>query len=132
MDATLKFGGQNGQYFDQIDYFAEDKTIEAVTGWIGQVAPSGLFGAPTAEREGEDVDKYLHRVDSVVASSMFSLDAPDLELQLAEFMDTHLNACHSCRIVPPGVVSPKRLPPLTNQPCLVHEVMGCPSCQLGY
>lgn len=132
MDATLKFGGVNGQYFDQIDYFAEDKTLEAIAGLVGKVAPSGLIGKPTAEGEGESVDEYVHRVDTIVASAMFSLDAPDLELQMAHFLDKNLNDCHTCRIVPPGVVSRNRLAPVSNEPCPIHGSVGCPSCQPSY
>lgn len=108
MDTTLKFGGVNGQYFDDIDYFVEDKTIEAITGLLGKVAKQGLIGAPTAEggeqRAGKGVDGRLHPVDSVVASRLFSLDAPDFEQQLAAFLKTHLNGCHTCKVLPPGAV----------------------------
>jgi len=130
MDATLKFGGVNGQYFDQIDYFAEDETVDAITGLIGQVAPSGLLGVPTAGRDEEsDVEAYLQRVDTVVASAMFNLDAPDLELQMAQFMEMHLNACHTCQIVPPGVDLPQRLPSVVVEPCSPHFAAGCAPCQ---
>lgn len=130
MDASLKFGGTNGQYFDQIDYAAEDKTLESIATLIGQIAPSGLLGVPTTDGDvGVDVDAYLHRVDTVVASGMFSLETPDLELQMAQFMEAHLNACHHCQIVPPGVVVPRRLPEVLGGPCFDHAAANCPSCR---
>lgn len=131
LDATLKFGGMNGQYFDQIDYMVEDKTIEAVTGLIAQIAKQGLFGVPTTEvRSGADVDEYLYGVDTVVASGMFSLEAPDLELQVAQFLDRHLNNCHTCQVVPPGVPVPHLQGPVFSEPCPLHVSGGmlCPNC----
>jgi hypothetical protein len=120
MDATLKFGGVNGQYLDQIDYFVEDKTLEAVSELIGKVAKQGLVGAPTAaDAAGKGVDEYLYPVETVVASAMFSLDAPDLELQMSQFLERHLNQCHHCQLVPPGVSAARRLPPLIGEPCMV-------------
>jgi hypothetical protein len=132
MDATLKFGGANGQYFDQIDYSVEDRTLEAITGLIGKVAKDGLVGVATSrEGDGEDVDSYLYHVDTVVASAMFSLDAPDLELQMSQFLERHLNRCHTCQVVPPGVSVPNRLPPVLGEPCQFHDGSPhpCPFCQ---
>ncbi len=118
MKTTMTFGGEDGQYFDKISYFVDDKTIEAITGVIKQVAHKGLIGAPTSEAGGSaDIDKYLRRVDGIVASGFFSLDAPDVELQVAQFLEHHLNACHSCRLVPPGTTLPSRLPPVMPEPC---------------
>lgn len=99
IDSTLTFGGANGQYLDQIDYDVKDETISAITKLLSQVAPSGLFGAPTSEVDktpGESIDQFIQRVDNVVASAMFNLDAPDVELQIAEFLEVHLNGCHRC------------------------------------
>ncbi len=99
IDATLDFGGKDGQYFDKIDYKVDDKTIKAIEGLLGNVAKSGLFGAPTTDRNApkvDDINKLLHRVDNVVASCIFNLEAPDVEHQIAEFLETHLNRCHSC------------------------------------
>ena len=98
MDATLAFGGEDGQYFEQIDYNVTDKTITAITDLLGNVAKSGLFGTPTSEgATGKSVSECVHRVDNVVASCLFNLDAPDVELQISEFLQTHLNRCHHCK-----------------------------------
>ncbi|MCG8650020.1 MAG: hypothetical protein MI861_09310 [Pirellulales bacterium] len=130
INSTIDFGGVNGQYLDKVAYKVDDQTIEAITGLIGKVAPQGLIGSPTTDQEDEDVERYLRDYQSVVASGIFSLDAPDLELQIAEFLNTHLNHCHTCQVVPAGVQTPKRLASFVEDPC-VHgaPTAQCPSCK---
>lgn len=100
IESELTFGGANGQYFDKVDYAVSDTTIAAVQGLLSKVATQGLFGVPTSEGRvaGDDINKLIHRVDNVVASGLFNLDAPDVELQISEFLESHLNRCHDCTI----------------------------------
>lgn len=90
------------QYFNKIDRQYTDTTIEAVTGLLGVVAQNGLFGVKTTEGGSNQVETErstfkIHRpVISTVASEIFEIDAPDFEVQVSEFLSTHLNGCHSC------------------------------------
>lgn len=89
------------QYFNKIDRKYTDTTIEAVTGLLGAVAQNGLFGVKTTDGKPAvqtDGPKFkIHKpIISTVASEIFEIDAADFEVQVSEFLSTHLNDCHSC------------------------------------
>ena len=97
LNASIKF---DGQYFDDIDYDVSDETIADLTNLIGNVARGGLFGNPTTS--GEEVDKRIQQIDSHVASAMFALDSPTVELEIQQFLTKHISGCHTCNVVAPG------------------------------
>jgi hypothetical protein len=109
IDAKLDFDADD-QYFDEIKTKVVDETIEQVGNLIAQVAPSGLFGAPTADTAGEKVSNRIKQVFTVVASNIFEIDAPDFEFQLRAFLDRHLNCCHDCGLLPVDTAPPVELP----------------------
>ena len=136
LNATMTF---EGQYPKTIDYKVVDKTIQDITTLIQTVAKKGLLPAPQGIRTEGDVRlkggsqfDNLTRVDSVAATAVFDLEAPDLELQVARFLTQHLNGCHTCQIVPPGVEQPQRLPRLLDDPCpRGTDGVYCPTCLPG-
>jgi hypothetical protein len=103
-DYTLEFGGQtasldNRQYFKELKSKIVDETIEDVTGAIDTV-----FSAVPASKSGDDNGETLTQRDDVkffdqtrtVAWKRFDVDAADFEMQVAAFVQQHLNGCHSC------------------------------------
>lgn len=92
LDYTAEF---DDQYFSKIQSKVNDQTIEqtskAIERILGKVAPQGLIAAPTSTRQ-KDAGIKLTEVDSVRAAAVFELDAPNLELQIEEFLHTHLNS----------------------------------------
>lgn len=91
LDYTAEF---SDQYFSKLQSKINDQTIEqtskAIERILGKVAPQGLIAAPTAARQ-KDAAINLTEVDSVQAAGVFDLDAPDLELQIEEFLNCYLN-----------------------------------------
>ena len=95
------------QYPNSIAYRIEDDTLDAIASLLSK--NKGAFGISTSEQDpGKFAD--LKPIPAVVATTILELDAPDLELQLAEFLRTHLNGCHTCEITPPGVEMPRQMP----------------------
>ena len=88
------------QYFEKIQHEVEDKTIEAVSGLVKNLLPSGFA---TASGGGSSLDNQLKEVESTVAVEVFEIDAPDFELQVSEFLRCHLNQSHDAWVVPNGV-----------------------------
>lgn len=82
------------QYFNEIKTELSDTTIDAVSELIASVAPSGLIGAPTSS--GEAFNDNLKELESVVATQIFEINAPDFEMTLRNYMEQHLNCCHDC------------------------------------
>lgn len=98
MDLTLDFKDDT-QYFKQIQHEVKDETIKDVTALLDTLLPAGLGGVPAME--GADIP--VREVESVVAVEIFEIDAPDFELQVAEFLRCHLNQAHDACVMPPGV-----------------------------
>lgn len=91
LDYTAEF---RDQYFSKIQSKVNDQTIEqtskAIERILGKVAPQGLLAAPSSARQ-TDAGIKLTEVDSVRAAGVFDLDAPDLEQQIENFLNLHLN-----------------------------------------
>lgn len=118
MDLTLDFK-EDAQYFKQIKDKVTDETIKDVTALVGKLAPSGLFTPASTGVE----DLNLTEVESVVAVEIFEIDAPDFELQVAEFLRCHLNKSHDAWVAPPGVDS---IPRVGFENGRGHRVQLCP------
>lgn len=109
------------QYFNEIKTKVVDETIDQVGNLISQVAPSGLFGAPTSDAEpGKFVSGRIKELPSVVASKIFEIDSPDFEIQVRAFLGRHLNCCNSCDLQPVDTTRPSELGapvrlPITDQ-----------------
>ena len=103
MDLTLEMNDE--QYFKKIEHEVEDETINAISNLVQSV---GSQFRPAAG--GEDVEKNVKEVESVVAFKVFEIDAPDFELQLSEFLQCHLNQSHDAWVAPPGVDAIRRVP----------------------
>ncbi|MEL7496693.1 MAG: hypothetical protein AAFN77_03740 [Planctomycetota bacterium] len=101
--ATLDF---QGQYFKQIKYKNEDKTIEAINSAIASLTSAGglLSGVGTSDA-ATDLQKNVMETESVVASAIFEVDDPNFEDNLKYFLDLHLTGCHACAIEPPKIHS---------------------------
>lgn len=131
LNQTIDFAGKNGQYIDKIQYKVDDQTIEAITGLVNKIAKKGLVGTPTSDESATsaNVDKNLYQVQGIVASGVFSLDAPDVEIQVSNFLDVHLNNCHNCNVVLDDVIPPTQGAPIVGDSC-THgsDVSTCPKC----
>jgi hypothetical protein len=130
MSTTLGF---TGQYFNNIDYHVEDKTIDTITEVIGTFAPGGII--PKAKPAGEQftgdgsVGADIREVTSVAAHTLLAIDAPDFEAQLVCFLNQHLTGCHTCRTVGPGMSDFIRLPPITEEhACTPRTHVPCETC----
>jgi hypothetical protein len=112
----------DSQYFKSIKSEVEDETIKAIGDLIAAVAPGGLFGAPTSEGVGSELTG-IKEIQSVVASQVFEVDAPDFEMQVMAFLNHHLNCCHDCGIVQPGNLAPWVLPSRAEYPEASRKVV---------
>ena len=101
------------QYPSYIGYQIEDNTINAIASLLATNKITPLGKATSGDVTSKLAN--LKPIPSVVASTILDLDAPDLELQLAEFLRTHLNGCHTCEITPPGVEKPRQMPGMESR-----------------
>jgi hypothetical protein len=128
------------QYFTKIAHEVEDKTLDAVGDLIGDL---GGVGFGLASEGSADPNKDLRQVTSVVAVQIFEIDDPNLELNVVDFLNCHLNKSHDAFTVPPGVDTINRVgiqqglgveTPLCNggqaSPYLIGEV-NCSSGTCG-
>ena len=117
------------QYFESIQNQVANTTIGSVSNLLSAVSggsasapnPSLTGAAPsnstlsatasptppttTASTPQPETPTFenVKQVQSTLASEIFEIDAPDFEQQVCRFLDTHLNACHSCNVIAPGV-----------------------------
>jgi hypothetical protein len=92
LSGTLAYGAKLGsdQYFDAINSKITDTTIKDVTAAIQAIAAT-----PTAAGKIQGVTN-LFEDDRVVAFKRFDLDECDVESQILEFVQHHLNGCNNC------------------------------------
>lgn len=92
------------QYIEKIQHDVTDETIQRVTELVGTLAPDGLLGRLASKDDpGGMIDPKIKEVKSVVAVGVFEIDAPDFELQIAEFLECHLNKSHDAWVTPPWI-----------------------------
>ena len=103
---------QNNTTFDyqsikSIDHRLDDQTIEQVGKQVNALVstlttgnlPTG-FATATGDEPEAGVDPNISTVESIVCSAVFKLDAPDFEVQVAEFLRAN------CGPLPPVPVDP--------------------------
>ena len=107
LDYDMKFGdNENSQYFTNIDSKIVDKTIQDITEAIGTVTKAIKTSAGEPQVEGRDLDVKLIPEVRTVAWRRFDLDAFDLEPQIAEFINQHMNGCNTCQALDALAVPP--------------------------
>ncbi len=120
LDLTLEMQDKE-QYFSKIQDKVVDETINDVSNLISKVAPGGLF-KPAAS----DSTASLTPVNSIVATEIFEVDDPMLEIKLNEFLKCHINKSHDAWVAPPGVDSIRRVD--LNNSHLNPTDQLCPTC----
>lgn len=91
------------QYLEKIQHDVTDETIQRVTELVGQLAPEGIGDLVAADDPGGLIDPKIKEIKSVVAVGVFEVDAPDFELQIAQFLECHLNKAHDAWVTPPWI-----------------------------
>lgn len=111
IDANIDLDA-DAQYFKEIKTQVEDKTIDAVGNLVAGIAKSGLLGKPTSEGGGVQpgFGNRVKVVTKVVASKVFEIDAPNFEVEVADFLNEHLNCCHTCLVSEPFDIPTSELP----------------------
>jgi len=94
-----------GQYLDQYQQDITEETIARVGEFFQRLAAAGFQFAPTGIDAGatSTIRQKVAEVKSVAAVGIFELDAPDFELQVKEFLNTHLNCGAGCDVSPVGL-----------------------------
>ncbi len=80
------------QYFQAIKGKVVDNTIREITDILGQF--NIQFATPT---KGNVDTTSLNSDFRTVAYARFDINSPDFELQLDQFLDTHINNCNNCQ-----------------------------------
>lgn len=93
---------QERQYFTKIAQQVEDETISSIGDLIGDLDSVGFHLAGSGKNHSPD---QLREVSSVVAIQMFEIDDPNLEVNVVEFLNCHLNQSHDAFTVPASVHS---------------------------
>lgn len=114
---TLGFD-EDEQYFNKIDSKLEDDTITAsaalVAGVINSLQAQNKFAEKTSTAEEKEQREQEEKVADdnaimnglltsdrrVVAYQRFDINAMDFELQVADFVNQHLNCCNQCGTAP--------------------------------
>lgn len=98
LNLTADFNEQ--QYFKQIVSQLEDTTIVDSANLLGTALKFATAKPASAGGDGtRSLPKHLRQV-RVVAYRRFDINDPDYEMQVEEFVNTHLNSCDSCNTSP--------------------------------
>jgi hypothetical protein len=83
------------QYLEKITGSIQDDTLKEATAAFSALAPL-LNARPTAAAGETTKRENSIRGTRVVAYRRFDLSTCDFEQQVADFVDYHMNACHTC------------------------------------
>ncbi len=87
------------QYFTGIENTIIDNTIADVSSAINSLIPviAAQTGAAGGLDVSDDLKKHLIVDTRVVAWKRFDINSPDIEFQVRDFVDKHVNCCNSCK-----------------------------------
>lgn len=90
---------EDQQYFKQIKQNIDDETIRdintALSGLLPKLfpTPSGVKSSVNSESSSND---FFYPIKRHVAWKRFDVSAPDFQMQVADFVNCHLNGCNQC------------------------------------
>jgi hypothetical protein len=118
LNYSAKFGSD--QYFDEISGKLEDTTITDVANLVATIAPLAGKKASGEVDASSDIGKSLITNTRVIAYQRFDIDACDVEAQIKQFLDQHLNCGHSCnpaqRVLNADLIEPIENPKRISAP----------------
>lgn len=128
---NLRLEMSDEQYFNKIQHDVTDETIAKVNELVKKFTPTNrsIFGNPVSA-EAEAAPK-VKEIKSLVAVGLFDVDAPDLELQMMNFLNCHINQAHDAWVAPPTVSHISRVPISGNPQVPYPSVPFCPDCLGG-
>ncbi|MGC3967426.1 MAG: hypothetical protein QM775_08675 [Pirellulales bacterium] len=129
--ANLRLEMTDEQYFNKIQHDVTDDTIAKVNDLMKKFTPAGrsIFGMAASAEAG--AAPKVKEVKSLVAVGLFDVDAPDLEQQLMNFLNCHINKSHDAWVVPHSVNHIHRVPVSGNLNVPYPGVPFCPECPIG-
>jgi hypothetical protein len=98
------------QYLQKVQQDVTDETLSQISSLLGQLP--GLFSpvpGPTAgQASGGGAGNDLKEIKSVVAAGVFEVNAHDFEIQVQQFIATHLNGAQGSTHVYHSVADKKK------------------------